>query len=185
MIMELEDLKTTWQSVKPHINSQIIEDVANGVLSKRSDIKSRLLKRAIWEGIITMICLILMALSPFWSPMKFPYWWLAVFCSTIIVTNLYGIRIYRSIRAINLWEDSNNEILKVILSVKRLYRNVELVTAIVLIPLLIWLSLTPMFIHSWRMFFTWGITVLAFSLEYLWYRNNIKQLNNLVNWEKE
>lgn len=183
--MELEDLKTTWQSVKPHIDSQINDDVANGVLSKRSDIKSRLLKRAIWEGIITMICLILMALSPFWSPMKFPYWWLAVFCSTIIVTNLYGIRIYRSIKAINLWEDSNNEILKVILSIKKLYRNVELATAIVLIPLLIWLSLTPMFIHSWRMFFVWGITVLAFSLEYLWYRNNIKQLNNLVNWEKE
>ena len=66
--MELEDLKTTWQSVKPHIDSQINDDVANGVLSKRSDIKSRLLKRAIWEGIITVICLILMALSPFGRP---------------------------------------------------------------------------------------------------------------------
>ena len=43
--MELEDLKTTWQSVKPHIDSQINDDVANGVLSKRSDIKSRLLKQ--------------------------------------------------------------------------------------------------------------------------------------------
>lgn len=183
--MELEDLRTTWKSVKPHIDPQINENVANGLLSKRRDIKSRLLKRALGEGIITMICLILMALSPIWSPMKFPGWWLAVFCATIIVTNLYGVRIYRSIRAINLWEDSNNEILKVIVSVKKLYRNLELAVSIVLIPLLIWLSLNPLFIHTWRMFFTWGLTILAFALEYLWYRNNIKQINKLVNWEKE
>lgn len=183
--MELEDLRTTWKSVKPHIDSQISEDVAKGLLTKRNDIKSRLLKRAIWDGIITTICLILMALSPLWSPIKFPYWWLTVFCSTILVTNLYGARIYRSIRAINLWENSNSEILNVVVSIKKLYRNMELAIAIVLIPLFIWLSLNPFFIHTWRMFFTWGITILGFTLEYLWYRNNIKQFNNLVNWEKE
>lgn len=182
--MELEDLKTTWKSVKPHIDSQLSENVANGLLSKRNDIKSRLLKRALWEGIITVICLILMASSPFWSPMKFPYWWLAVFCSSIIVTNLYGVRIYRSLRAINLWENSNSEILNVVVSIKRLYRNLELAISVVLIPLLIWLSLNPLFIHTWRMFFTWGITILAFALEYLLYRNNIKQINNLVNCNK-
>lgn len=182
--MELEDLKTTWKSVKPHIDSQLSENVANGLLSKKNDIKSRLLKRALWEGIITVICLILMASSPFWSPMKFPYWWLAVFCSSIIVTNLYGVRIYRSIRAINLWENSNSEILNVVVSIKRLYRNLELAISVVLIPLLIWLSLNPLFIHTWRMFFTWGIIILAFALEYLWYRNNIKQINNLVNCNK-
>lgn len=183
--MELEDLRTTWKSVKPNIESQISEDVAKGLLTKRNDIKSRLLRRAIWEGIITMICLILMALSPLWAPIKFPYWWLTVFCSTILVTNLYGVGIYRSIRAINLWENSNNEILNVVVSIKKLYRNIELAISIVLIPLLIWLSLNPLFIHTWRMFFTWGITILAFTLEYLWYRSNIKQINNLVNWEKE
>lgn len=183
--MELEDLRTTWKSVKPHIDLQISEDVAKGLLTKRNDIKSRLLRRAIWEGIITMICLILMALSPLWAPMKFPYWWLMVFCSTILVTNLYGVGIYRSIRAINLWENSNNEILNVVVSIKKLYRNMELAVSIVLIPLLIWLSLNPLFIHTWRMFFTWGITILAFALEYLWYRSNIKQINNLVNWERE
>lgn len=182
--MELEDLKTTWKSVKPHIDSQLSENVANGLLSKRNDIKSRLLKRALWEGIISVICLILMASSPFWSPMKFPYWWLAVFCSSIIVTNLDGVRIYRSLRAINLWENSNSEILNVVVSIKRLYRNLELAISVVLIPLLIWLSLNPLFIHTWRMFFTWGITILAFALEYLWYRNNIKQINNLVNCNK-
>ena len=183
--MELEDLRTTWKSVKPHIDPQINEEVAKGLLTKMNDIKSRLLRRAIWEGIITVISLILMALSPLWSPMKFPYWWLTVFCSTILVTNLYGIRIYRSIKTINLWENSNNEILNVVVSIKILYRNMELAISIVLIPLLIWLSLNPLFIHTWRMFFTWGITISAFALEYLWYRSNIKQINNLMNWENE
>lgn len=183
--MELEDLRTTWKSVKPHIDSQISEDVAKGLHAKRNDIKSRLLKRAIWEGIITGICLILMATSPLWAPMKFPYWWLAVFCSTIIVANLYGVRIYRSIRAIDLCENSNSEIMNIVVSIKRLYRHLELAVSIVLIPLLFWLSLNPLFIHTWRMFFTWSITIFGFALEYVWYRSNINQINNLVNWEKE
>ena len=90
--MELEDLKTTWESVKPHIDSQLSENVVNESLSKRNDIKTRLLTRARWDGIFTIICLILMAFSPFWSPMKLPYWWLIVFCLTIFIAIIYGIR---------------------------------------------------------------------------------------------
>lgn len=183
--MELEDLKTTWKSVKPHIDSQISEDEANGLFTKRNDIKSRLLTRARLDGIFSIICLILMAFSPFWSPMKFPYWWLTVFCLTIFIVIIYGIRIYCSLKAVNLWDDTNKDILMTVISVKKMYRNIELATAAVIIPLMIWLSLTPMFINTWRMIFVWGLTVLGFGLEYLWYRSNVKQLNNLVNWEKE
>lgn len=35
------------------------------------------------------------------------------------------------------------------------------------------------------MYIVWGLTVIGFGLEYLWYRSNIKQLNNLVNWKTE
>lgn len=183
--MELEDLRKTWKSVKPHIDPHISDDDAKKNISKEKDIKTRLLRRARWDGTFSIICLILMALSPFWSPMKFPYWWLAVFCLTIFVATLYGIRIYRSIKAINLWDYTNKDILMTIISVKKLYRNTELAAATVIIPLLIWLSLTPRFINTWRMIFAWGLTVLGFSLEYLWYRSNIKQFNNLVNWDQE
>lgn len=72
-----------------------------------------------------------------------------------------------------------------VISVKKMYRNIELATAAVIIPLMIWLSLTPMFINTWRMIFVWGLTMLGFGLEYLWYRSNVKQINNLINWEKE
>ena len=183
--MELEELRRTWQSVKPHIDLEINEDEANEIAINKNDIKSRLLKRALWEGIISLICTILMASSPVWSPMKFPSWWLVTFCLTMIIANLYGIRIYRSIKAVNLWDSTSNEIFIKIISIKRLYRNIELATAAVVIPLMIWISLTPFFIHSWRMFFTWGVTIIGFTIEYLWYSSNIKQINNLVNWEKE
>ncbi|MDE6533748.1 MAG: hypothetical protein K2M27_09495 [Muribaculaceae bacterium] len=183
--MELEELKNIWQSVKPNIDSHINNDDANKIIVKKNDIKTRILIRAIWEGIATTICLILMATSPVWAPIKFPYWWLSIFCLTVFIANIYGIRIYRLIKAINLSKDTNQEILMSIISIKKTYRNIELATAAVIIPLLIWFSLTPLFINSWRMFFTWGLTIVGFTLEYLWYRSNIKQFNNLTNWEKE
>lgn len=183
--MELEELRKTWQSVKTYVDSQISENKATRIAIKKNDIKSRLLKRSLWDGIISMIGTILLATSPIWSPMKFPDWWLATVCLTMIFANLCGIRIYRSIKAVNLWDSTNNEILIKIVSIKKLYRNIELATAAVVIPLMIWMSLTPFFIHSWRMFFTWVLTILGFTLEYLWYSSNIKQLNTLVNWEKE
>lgn len=183
--MELEDLKQTWKSVKPHIDSHISEDDAKQITAAKNDIKSRLLKRVRRDGIFSIICLVLMALSPFWAPMKFPYWWLSVFCLTLFVAILYGIKIYCSIKAINLWNYTNKDILVAIISIKKMYRNVELATAAVIIPLLIWFSLTPMFINTWRMFFAWGLTVLGFGLEYLLYRSNIKQLNKLIDWEQE
>ncbi len=183
--MELEELRNTWQSVKPHIDSQISEEEKNKTMIKKNDVKSKLLKRSLWEGISTLVFIILMALTPFWSPLKFPYWWLLAVCSTTFIANLYGIKVYRAIKAINLWNDTNNDILMTIVSIKKMYRNLELAIATVLIPLLIWFSFTPMFIHTWRMFFTWGLTIIAFILEYLWYRNNIRNLNKLINWEKD
>ncbi len=183
--MELEELRNTWQSVRPHIDSKISEEEKNKTIIKKNDVKSKLLKRTLWEGIITLVFIILMALTPVWSPMKFPYWWLSVLCSTLFIANLYGIKVYRAIKTINLWNDTHNEILRTIISIKKKYRNLELAVAAVLLPLLIWFSFTPMFIHTWRMFFTWGLTIIAFTLEYLWYRNNIKNLNKLINWEKD
>ena len=183
--MELEELKQTWKSVRSHIDSHISDEKAKKITRAKNDIKSRLLKRARRDGIFSIICLVLMVLSPFWAPMKFPYWWLTVFCLTLFISILYGIKIYCSIKAINLWDDTHMDIFIAIISIKKIYRNVELACAAVIIPLLIWFSFTPMFINTWRMFFTWGLTVLGFSLEYLLYRSNIKQLNKLINWERE
>lgn len=181
--MELEDLRTTWQSIKPQINSQITEFEARKVFSKRNDIKSNVSKRVLWDGILTIIFLSLMAASPLWSPIGIPYWWIAMFCAPLFIGSLCCFRIYRSVKAIDLWADSHQKVFKTIISIKKQYRNIELMIAMIIIPLLVSLSLTPSFIHTWRMFLVWGLTLMAGSIEYIWYSSNISKFNNIVNWD--
>lgn len=182
--MELEDMKTTWQSIKPQINSQITEFEARKVFPKRNDIKSNVLKRVLWDGILTIISLSFMAASPFWSPIGIPYWWLVMFCAPLFIGSLCCFRIYRSVKAIDLWADSHQKVFNTIISIKKQYRNIELMIALIIIPLLVLLSFTPSFIHTWRMFLVWGLTLLACCIEYIWYKSNIRKLSNIVDWDK-
>lgn len=183
--MELEDLKLKWQSVKPHIDPQLNEEIMRRSISKGNDAKSRLLKRSLWGRIIASISLILLATSRIWAPMKFPYWWLSLACTLTLSTIIWSVWISELIKKINLWEDSNTKIMATVISIKKQYRNLELISGILTLPLLLCISFMPPFLNTWRMFFVWGITLLAFILEYLWYRSNMKQINNLINWEKE
>ena len=73
--MELEDLKLKWQSVKPHIELNLNDEVMRQSILKGNDAKSRLLKRYLWGQVFASVCLILLATSRIWAPMKFPYWW--------------------------------------------------------------------------------------------------------------
>lgn len=177
--MELEELKSVWQSVKPKIGQQPDGKIADRAIRHRRDVKSRLSSRFLFDGIFTVICLILMSTSRLWSPMKLPGWWLIAFCAMILLGALAIGRMYLFVRKINLWEDTNSEIITSVIRIKKFYRNVELATTIAVIPLLLWLSVTPLFINSWRMFFVWVLTVGAFTLEYMWYRKNIRYLDRL------
>ncbi|MDE6769475.1 MAG: hypothetical protein K2J78_07110 [Muribaculaceae bacterium] len=183
--MELEDLKLKWQSVKPHIELNLNDEVMRQSILKGNDAKSRLLKRYLWGQVFASVCLILLATSRIWAPMKFPYWWLSLACALILSTIIWSVCISNLIKKINFWEDSNTKIMVSVLSIKKQYRNMELISGILTLPLLLWISSIPPFINTWRMFFVWGITLLAFVLEYLWYNSNMKQINNLINWEKE
>ncbi|WP_300915979.1 hypothetical protein [Bacteroides acidifaciens] len=71
-----------------------------------------------------------------------------------------------------------------IVQVKKRYRRIELGISILILLLLIWLSLTPPFLNTLDMYIVWGLTAICFSLEHLWYRGNIKQLNTLSNWDE-
>lgn len=183
--MELEELKNIWHSVKPGIKSIGYSTKYNSYLSKKNDIKSRLLRRVFFGELFSFVCIILLATSHLWSPTKLPVLWLVSFCAVIAVGCIFGIGIYISIKRVNLWEDSNSGILTAIVKIKTRYRRIELVISMLILPLLIWLSLTPPFLNTFDMYIVWGLTVICFGLEYLWYRSNIKQLNNLVNWKKE
>ena len=182
--MELEKLKTTWQSVKPCIRNTECSTQNSDCLSRKKDVKSRLLKKIFLGIVFTFVCLILLATSHLWSPTKFSALWLGAFCSVIVVTIVCEIGLYSTIRHINLWKDSNTEIMTAIVKVKKRYRRIELGISILILPLLIWLSLTPPFLNTLDMYIVWGLTTVCFGIEYLWYRVNIKQLNILGNWDE-
>lgn len=183
--MELEELKSAWQSVRPEIKNTGCTPKDTDCLSRKKDVKSRLLRKFFLEELFAFVCLILLATSHLWSPTKLPVLWLVAFCGVIVVAMVYGIGLYGAIRQINLWEDSNAEIFMAIVNVKKRYRRIELVTSILILPLLIWLSLTPPFLNTTDMYIVWGLTIICFGLEYLWYRSNIKQLNILGNWDED
>lgn len=178
--MELEDIRSEWQSVKPHITPHLNGEMVNRSVLNRNDVKTRLLKRFVWEYVFTIVCTLLMATSRLWAPMKLPYWWLGLFCVVLLSALLYILRMYSTIKKLNLWKNTNIEIMSTVISVKKLYRNIELMTLMVIIPLMLWISFSPSFINSWRMFFVWGLSSLALCLEFLWYRSSMKHFNNLI-----
>lgn len=180
MIMELEELKSTWQSVKPEIKSTGYVPISNKI-----DIKTRLLRKILFGELFSLVCLILMATSRLWSPTKLSALWLTSYCGIILVAIICGIGLYLAIRHVNLWEDSNTEILSAIVRIKKHYRRIELGISILIMPLLIWLSLMPPFVDTPDMYIVWGLTAIGFGSEYLWYRSNVRQLNILGKWEDD
>lgn len=183
--MELEDIKSKWQSVKPHIVIQLNDKTDIRNIEKGIDAKSRLLKRSWWSQSVVITCIILMATSRLWSPLKLPYWWLGLFCTVMLYGLLCSIRDCRIIETIDICNDSNMKIMTTVISLKRNYRNLELTVCITVIPLLLWISFIPPFIYTWKMYQVWGITLLALALEYSWYKSNLRQFNQIVDWENE
>lgn len=182
--MELEELKTAWQSVKPNIiDCGCILKSSDG-LARKKDVKSHLLKKIFLGELFSFVCLILLATSHLWSPTKLSVLWLIAFCSVVVIAIVCGIGLYSAIKHVNLWEDSISEIMTAIVEIKMRYRKIELIISILILSLLIWLSLTPPFFNTFDMYIIWGLTVVCFSLEYIWYRSNIRQLNIMGNWDE-
>ena len=117
--MELEELKSAWQSVNPKIGQQPDGKITDRAIRHRRDVKTRLSSRVLFDGIFTVICLILMSTSRLWSPMKLPGWWLIAFCAMILLGALAVGRMYLFVRKINLWEDTNSEILTSVIRIKK------------------------------------------------------------------
>lgn len=183
--MELEDLKSKWQSVKPNIDPQINDELVRRCISKGNDVKTRILRRSLCSQILVSISLILMATSRIWAPLKLPYWWIGLFCTVIIIMIIYSIKGYRTLKKMDICKDSNTKILTTIVSIKREYRNLELIGSGVILTLMLWMSFIPSFIYTWRMYYVWGLIALAFILECIWYKSNMKQFNQLLNLDKE
>ncbi len=179
--MELEDLKSKWHSVKPHIDQHLNDEIIRQSISKGIDIKTRILRRSLYSQILVFVCILLMGTSRIWAPLKLPYWWIGLFCTLFFFTILYSIKERLIIKKIDFGKDSNSKIMNTVISIKRHYRNMELVSCIAVFLLLLWMSLSPSIINTWRMYYIWGLISLGFILEYFWYKSNVKLFNKLIN----
>lgn len=180
--MELNDLKTTWQSVSPRFDTSSLREDASQAIKGGRDIRSRFRRRMLAEIIISTICLVLMATSGLWSPTRFQPAWLLAFCAMIVVIIACSIHIRRLAGRICTWKDTNSNVFAAILGIKRTYRNMELAVSLIMLPLLVWLAFTPPFFNARDIVVLSALTVICFSAEYLWYRSNIRQLNRLSEW---
>lgn len=178
--MELEDLKSTWESVKPNITG--FTTPLHDILSdRRKDARTRLLRRAGWSAAFTTLFLVLMATSRIWAPMKLSAPWIVVCCAAIAIGIAFDIILYTIVWKIRLSEQTNSEILSAVMRIKRLYRHMELAVTAIMLPTLVALSFSAPFAGSWRMYFVWVMTAAAFAGEMIWYRSNIRQLDRLDN----
>lgn len=180
--MELEELKSAWQTVKPQIPPIPDRLAPRLMVGVREDVKSRLLRRYIINIAVTALSICLMATSVYWAPLKLPVWWLATFCIGASVEVFCSAYMYRALKRISLCESTNVCIFDASIKIKKCYRNMEVVIFAILVPLLLWLSFTPMFAGTWRMYFVWALTLVSFIGEFFWYRSNMRYLAALSSW---
>ncbi len=96
---------------------------------------------------------------------------------------MISIRSLYKLNKVDLCKNTNIEIFSSVIFIKRTYRNMELVVCTVVLLLLIWMSLSPSFINTWRMYYIWGLIPIGYVLEFLWYKSNQKLLDKIANWE--
>lgn len=181
--MELDKLKLTWQSIKPRIEIEPLTEKTN--INYKKDMKTQLIRQSNTAIVCLSATFILMATSRFWFILELPIWWISVFCATIIFEIICLLIINRLLRSTNLYEDTNSKIMQSIISIKKIYRNMELTIFIIIASILMWLSFTPPFINTWSMVFVWMLTAIAFIAEYFYYKSYTNQLTRLVNWDNE
>lgn len=177
--MNPEELKSAWQTVRPSLSTAAHTDMTEAAMLRRKDVKSKILGRFLLDIAITAICICLLATSHLWAPMKFPYWWIILFCGAAAIETVVSIRMYAILKKTDLGKSTNTEIMNAVIKIRRCYKNMELAIFITMMPLLIWVSFTPAFIGSWRMYFVWILTIIAFGFEYVWYSSNMRQLKQL------
>ena len=174
--MELNEFKSAWEAVDKRlteISEQNAENLRLTVLSKKSDIKTRILNRS-------AICLILLATSKLWAPAHFPVDWQIAFCSLIAVGAAMEMLLTKRIKGIDLYSQSNADTVKTVIGIKKHYRNMELAFSIAAIMLFIWLSFNAL-----DAIMLWTLIAIGFTAEYFWFRHSMADYNDLLDWCKE
>ncbi len=184
--MELEDLKTTWKSIEKDIENISKNDAEEILTNHKRDVKTTLTNRFRWGIIILIVGIILLGTSRLWAVVKMPVWWIGAFCILFVSGIVIMAFLIQKIAKINLGEDTQLQVMKQILSIKKIYRNSELYGCGVILALMIaGILCSPIPYRPIEILFISIATVICYSLEFITYRSNIKKLNKIQNWLKE
>ena len=177
--MELEEIKSKWKSIEPHLEKIAPKIECGKNLKDRMDIKTGLVMRMALMSGFTFVCFALMATSGLWSPLKLPLEWLISFCTLIFVGGCFEAHIAYRVSKINLSHDTHTEILKSVVYIKQSYKRLEFLATVAVSVLLIWLMMIPPFINTGRMYFIGSLLLITLILEFIWYRNFTMNLTKL------
>lgn len=181
--MELEDLKSTWKSLENEIGQMSENGTDDIVIDHKDDIKSCLIKRFGWGIFVATVATGFLCTSRFWAPVKMPVWWICAVCFLLILGIISTFLLINEIKRINLGEDTQYQVLKQILSIKRLYRYMELYgCAAVLVLMICGVIASPIRYKIIEIVIISTATVVCFFSEYLIYKSNIKKLNKMQDW---
>lgn len=184
--MELEDLRTTWKSIEKDIENISKNDAEEVLPNHKRDVKTSLTNRFRWGIIILIMATILLGTSQLWAVIKMPVWWIGAFCILFASGIVIMAFLIQKIAKINLGEDTQLQVMKQILSIKKTYRNSELYGCAVILALMIaGIICSPIPYRPSEIVFISIVTVICYSLEFITYRSNIKKLNKIQNWLNE
>lgn len=179
--MELQELKSAWKSVEPHISRQDYhDDMPKGYF----DTKTSLLHRIYISMVFTIVGLILFATSTLWASSLLPIWWIVALCGLLVIGIIAELYLARLVKRIKFESCTHSQIMDSIIQIKTYYRNMELWISGGAALLFGFLPFIPKFFNIWDMFLVWGLLVLGIGLEYMWYRKNTRYINQLKNWTK-
>lgn len=177
--MELEDLKTAWKSVGPQIDQVSNLEYENLPRKEKADAKTKVIWRVLIGAFFSLAGFILMATSRLWAPVKLPAVWLTAISAVIFIGFVSEIYLARMIHGINLWRGTHYEVFTRIIHVKKLYKKMELCISVLAILMIGSLSFFPPFRNDVSIIWLWGFLLLGFTLEYIWYRRNIRYLDDM------
>lgn len=181
--MELEDLKNTWKSIGNEIEQISTPDTEVIVTNHKRDVKTTLLNRLRWGIIVLIAATILLATSRLWAVIKMPVWWISAFCILFASGSVVTTFLLKRIAAINLGEDTQFQVMRQILIIKKIYRNTELYgSAAILLLTIGGILCSPVSYKPIELVLISGATVICYLLEYISYKSNIRKINQMQNW---
>lgn len=181
--MELEDLRTTWRAIESEISRISKNDTGDVLINHRHDVKNCLINRFWWGIFMLVAAIIFLGTSWLWAAIKMPAWWLCAFCSLLLFGIVAIIMLINKVKRINLGDDSQFQVMEQVLSIKKLYRNIELSGCSIIVVLVICSAFfTPVPYRPIDIVLISVAAIICFFLEYISYRSNIRKINKMQDW---